>query len=91
MDINKKAKLKALMDIMSEMDDMEMERLSPKEEMFDMEPEKKGLTMIKVEKSKPEMEIEMEPKDEMEMEDEEEVDPQSSLGRLKAKLSKKGY
>jgi hypothetical protein len=27
----------------------------------------------------------------MDMEDEEEVDPQSSLGRLKAKLSKKGY
>ena len=53
----KSAKLKAIMDIISQMDDMEMSRLIPKEEM-DMEsedkmkPEKKGITIIKIQSDK---------------------------------------
>ena len=91
----KSAKLKAIMDIISQMDDMEMDRLMPKDKM-DMEyneeikPEKKGLTIVKLESDKkPMMEMEEED-DSVEMEDDdEEVDPYSVLGRLKAKMKMK--
>ncbi len=87
----KSAKLKAIMDIISQMDDMEMDRLIPKEEM-DMEeikPEKKGLTIVKLESDKkPMMEME-EDKGEEEEDDEEEIDPSSVLGRLQAKMKMK--
>lgn len=92
----KSAKLKAIMDIISQMDDMEMDRLMPKDKM-DMEyneeikPEKKGLTIVKLESDKKPM-MEMEEEDdskEMEEDDEEEVDPYSVLGRLKAKMKMK--
>ena len=94
--IMKSAKLKAIMDIISQMDDMEMDRLMPKDKM-DMEydeeikPEKKGLTIVKLESDKKPM-MEMEEEDdseEMEEDDEEEVDPYSVLGRLKAKMKMK--
>ena len=89
----KSAKLKAIMDIISQMDDMEMDRLMPKDKM-DMEyneeikPEKKGLTIVKLESDKKPM-MEMEEKDDSEEEDDEEVDPYSVLGRLKAKMKMK--
>ena len=90
----KSAKLKAIMDIISQMDDMEMDRLMPKDKM-DMEyneevkPEKKGLTIVKLESDKkPMMEMEEEG-EEMEEDDDEEVDPYSVLGRLKAKMKMK--
>lgn len=89
----KNAKLKAIMDIISQMEDMEMERLMPKEKM-DMEydeevkPEKKGLTIVKLESDKKPM-MEMEEDESEEEEDEEEVDPSSVLGRLKAKMKMK--
>jgi len=88
----KSAKLKAIMDIISQMDDMEMDRLMPKDKM-DMEyneevkPEKKGLTIVKLESDKKPM-MEMEESEETE-EDDEEVDPYSVLGRLKAKMKMK--
>lgn len=92
--IMKNAKLKAIMDIISQMEDMEMERLMPKEKM-DMEydeeikPEKKGLTIVKLESDKkPMMEME-EDEGEEEENDEEEVDPSSVLGRLQAKMKMK--
>jgi len=86
----KNAKLKAIMDIISQMEDMEMDRLMPKEKM-DMEydeeikPEKKGLTIVKLESDKKPM-MEMEEEGEEMEEDEEEIDPSSVLGRLKAKM-----
>ena len=89
----KKAKLKAIMDIISQMDDMEMDRLMPKDKM-DMEyneeikPEKKGLTIVKLESDKKPM-MEMEEEDDSEEEDDDEVDPYSVLGRLKAKMKMK--
>ena len=90
----KNAKLKAIMDIISQMEDMEMERLMPKEKM-DMEydeeikPEKKGLTIVKLESDKkPMMEME-EDESEEEEDDGEEVDPSSVLGRLQAKMKMK--
>ena len=91
-DLMKKAKVKAIMDIMSQMEDMELERLMPKsEEMPDMEemkPEKKGITIVKLQSSKnPEMEMEEEDEGEEE-DDEESIDPYSALGRLKAKIKK---
>jgi hypothetical protein len=52
--IMKQAKMKAIMDIISQMEDMELEKLMPKE-MSDMEkikPEKKGITIVKVESNK---------------------------------------
>lgn len=91
----KQAKLKAIMDIISQMDDLEMEKLMPKEmaeempmeEMKEIKPEKKGITIVKLESNKkPEMEMEEEGEEE---EDEEEIDPYSTLGRLKAKLKGK--
>jgi hypothetical protein len=92
--IMKQAKLKAIMDIISQMDDMEMDRLMPKDKM-DMEydeeikPEKKGLTIVKLESDKkPMMEME-EDESEEEEGDEEEVDPSSVLGRLQAKMKMK--
>ena len=101
--IMKSAKLKAIMDIISQMDDMEMDRLMPKdkmdmeydeeikeEKMYDMEekPVKKGITIMKLESSKkPKMEMEEEG-EEMEEEDDEEIDPLSSLARLKERLKK---
>lgn len=91
--IMKNAKLKAIMDIISQMEDMEMERLMPKEKM-DMEydeeikPEKKGLTIVKLESDKKPM-MEMEEDESEEEEDEEEVDPSSVLGRLQAKMKMK--
>ena len=91
----KSAKLKAIMDIISQMDDMEMDRLMPKDKMDmeyneEMKPEKKGLTIVKLESDKkPMMEMEEEEGDEMEEDDDEEVDPYSVLGRLKAKMKMK--
>ena len=91
--IMKSAKLKAIMDIISQMDDMEMDRLMPKDKM-DMEydeeikPEKKGLTIVKLESDKKPM-MEMEEEDDSEEEDDEEVDPYSVLGRLKSKMKMK--
>ena len=89
----KGAKMKAIMDIISQMDDMELSRLMPKDEMgmepmdeeIMMKPEKKGITIMKLEASKkPEIE-----EDEMEEEDDEEsIDPLSSLARLKERLKK---
>ena len=91
-DLMKKAKIKAIMDIISQMEDMELERLMPKsEEMPEMEevkPEKKGITIVKLQSSKnPEMEMEEEDEGEEEN-DEESIDPYSALGRLKAKIKK---
>ena len=90
----KQAKLKAIMDIISQMDDLEMDRMMPKEmeqeKMYDMEekPVKKGITIMKLESSKkPKMEMEEEGED-MEEEDDEEIDPLSSLARLKERLKK---
>ena len=90
----KQAKLKAIMDIISQMDDLEMDRMMPKEmeqeKMYDMEekPVKKGITIMKLESSKkPKMEMEEEEGEEME-EDDEEIDPLSSLARLKERLKK---
>jgi hypothetical protein len=91
--IMKNAKLKAIMDLISQMEDMEMDRLMPKDKM-DMEydeeikPEKKGLTIVKLESDKKPM-MEMEEEGEEMEEDEEEVDPSSVLGRLKAKMKMK--
>jgi hypothetical protein len=91
--IMKNAKLKAIMDIISQMEDMEMDRLMPKDKM-DMEygegikPEKKGLTIVKLDSDKKPM-MEMEEEGEEIEEDEEEVDPSSVLGRLKAKMKMK--
>jgi hypothetical protein len=92
--IMKQAKLKAIMDIISQMDDLEMDRMMPKEigekNMYDMEekPVKKGITIMKLESSKkPKMEMEEESED-MEEEDDEEIDPLSSLARLKERLKK---
>ena len=91
----KGAKMKAIMDIISQMDDMELSRLMPKDKM-DMEsmdeemmkPEKKGITIMKLESSrKPKLEIEEDEDDDME-EDDEEIDPLSSLARLKERLKK---
>jgi hypothetical protein len=93
--IMKSAKLKAIMDIISQMDDMEMDRLMPKDKM-DMEyneeikPEKKGLTIVKLESDKkPMMEMEEEDDSEEMEDDDEEIDPYSVLGRLKAKMKMK--
>jgi hypothetical protein len=92
--IMKQAKLKAIMDIISQMDDLEMDRMMPKEmeeeKMYDMEekPVKKGITIMKLESSKkPKMEMEEEG-DDMEEDDDEEIDPLSSLARLKERLKK---
>jgi hypothetical protein len=92
--IMKQAKLKAIMDIISQMDDLEMDRMMPKdmeeEKMYDMEekPVRKGITIMKLESSKkPKMEMEEEG-EEMEEEDDEEIDPLSSLARLKERLKK---
>jgi hypothetical protein len=93
--IMKQAKLKAIMDIISQMDDLEMDRMMPKEmeqeKMYDMEekPVKKGITIMKLESSKkPKMDMEEEEGEDMEEEDEEEIDPLSSLARLKERLKK---
>jgi hypothetical protein len=92
--IMKQAKLKAIMDIISQMDDLEMDRMMPKEmeeEGDDMEekPVKKGITIMKLESSKkPKMEMEEEEGDDMEEDDDEEIDPLSSLARLKERLKK---
>lgn len=90
--IMKQAKMKAIMDIISQMEDMELERLMPKSEempeMEEMKPEKKGITIVKLQSSKnPEMEMEEEDEGE-EKDDEESIDPYSALGRLKAKIKK---
>ena len=81
------------MDIISQMEDMELERLMPKEmsDMEEIKPEKKGITIVKVQASKkPEMEMEEESEDEEDEEDGEEeensIDPSSSLARLKQRL-----
>lgn len=90
----KKAKMKAIMDIMSQMEDMELERLMPKSEempdMEEMEPEKKGITIVKLQSSKkPEMEMEEEEENESEDgEEEDSIDPYSALGRIKARMKK---
>ena len=92
-DLIKKAKIKAIMDIMSQMEDMELERLMPKsEEMSDIEemkPESKGITIMKIKSSKtPEIEMEDESEEE-DSEEESSIDPYSALGRLKAKMKKR--
>ena len=87
--IMKEAKLKAIMDIISQMEDMEFERLMPKEmsDMEEIKPEKKGITIVKVQASKkPEMEMEEESEGEEEGEEENSIDPSSSLARLKQRL-----
>jgi len=88
--IMKEAKLKAIMDIISQMEDMEIERLMPKEmsDMEEIKPEKKGITIVKVQASKkPEMEMEeSEDEEEKGEEDENSIDPSSSLARLKQRL-----
>ena len=50
----KDAKMKAIMDIISQMDDMELSRLMPKDEtdMESVKPEKKGITIVKLESNK---------------------------------------
>ena len=88
--IMKQAKMKAIMDIISQMEDMELKRLMPKEmsDMEEVKPEKKGITIVKLQSSKnPEMEMEEEDEGEEE-DDEESIDPYSALGRLKAKIKK---
>ena len=88
--IMKQAKMKAIMDIISQMEDMELERLMPKEmsDMEEVKPEKKGITIVKMQASKkPEMEMEEESEDEEDGEEEENsIDPNSSLARLKQRL-----
>lgn len=87
--IMKEAKLKAIMDIISQMEDMELERLMPKEmsDMEEVKPEKKGITIVKVQASKkPEMEMEEESEGEEEGEEENSIDPNSVLERLRKKL-----
>lgn len=94
-DLEKKAKIKAIMDIMSQMDDMDLERLIPKSEDMsmsedDMKPEEKGITIMKIQSSKtPEIEMEDDSEDDgMSEDDSEEIDPYSNLARLKARLRK---
>jgi len=83
----KKAKLKAIMDIIGEMDDMKLEKLMPKPieleegEEMEMKPEKKGITIVKLESDKEPMEGEEEGEEE-----EESIDPYSNLARLKKRL-----
>lgn len=50
----KDAKMKAIMDIISQMDDMELNRLMPKDkiDMESVKPEKKGITIVKLESNK---------------------------------------
>jgi len=93
--IMKQAKLKAIMDIISQMDDLEMDRMMPKEmeeegEDIEEKPVKKGITIMKLESSKkPKMEMDEEEEGEdMEEENDEEIDPLSSLARLKERLKK---
>ena len=81
------------MDIISQMDDMEMDRLMPKDKMDmeyneEMKPKKKGITIVKLESDKKPM-MEMEEDEGEEEEDDEEVDPSSVLGRLQAKMKMK--
>ena len=61
-------------------------------QLIEIKPEKKGITIVKVQASKkPEMEMEEEEEDESEDDSEEEssIDPYSALGRLKAKMKMK--
>lgn len=95
----KDAKMKAIMDIISQMDDMELSRLMPKDKMESMDsmeseemakPEKKGITIVKLESNKT-PEIEMEDDSEEEDNNEEEsIDPYSALARIKARMKMKG-
>ena len=93
--IMKEAKLKAIMDIISQMDDMELEKLTKSEEMSDMgemKPEKKGITIVKLQSSKtPEIELEDDSEEDnsMENDSEESIDPYSALARLKEKIKMK--
>lgn len=94
-DLNLKAKLKAIVNIINEMDDMELNDMAKEEE-----PKKEGITMVSI-KAKPSNEDTMEEneppentaKDQMEdvaegeaPETEEEADPNSVLGRLRKRL-----
>ena len=96
--IMKQAKMKAIMDIISQMDDMELEKLMPKSkemsDMVEMKPEKKGITIVKLQSSKtPEIELEDDSEEDnsMENDSEESIDPYSALARLKEKIKiKKG-
>ena len=96
--IMKEAKLKAIMDIISQMDEMELEKIMPmsKEmsDMGEMKPEKKGITIVKLQSSKtPEIELEDDSEEDnsMENDSEESIDPYSALARLKEKIKiKKG-
>lgn len=94
-DLMKKAKMKAIIDIMSQMDDMDLERLMPKSEDMstsedDINPDKKGITIMKIQSSKtPEIEMEDDSEDDgMSEDDSEKIDPYSNLARLKARLRK---
>ena len=87
-DMGTKAKIKAILSIIDQMDEMELEGLSGGEE------KPVGVTMVSVEK-KPQMEEPMEDTSEDQMEDvaeeespetEEEMDPNSALGRLRKRL-----
>jgi len=94
----KDAKMKAIMDIISQMDDMELSRLIPKDKMESMDsmeseemikPEKKGITIVKLESNKT-PEIEMEDDNEESNNEEDSIDPYSALARIKARMKMKG-
>ena len=95
----KDAKMKAIMDIISQMDDMELTRLIPKDKMESMDsmeseemikPEKKGITIVKLESNKtPEIEME-DDNEESNNEEDDFIDPYSALARIKARMKIKG-
>jgi hypothetical protein len=82
-EMNIKSKLKAILDIINEMDEMELnDMVSPEEESMEEEGMPKKVTMVSI-KAKP-MEKETMPEEEEIPEEEE--DPNSSLGRLRKRL-----
>lgn len=95
----KDAKMKAIMDIISQMDDMELSRLMPKDKIESMDsmdseemikPEKKGITIVKLESNKtPEIEME-DDSEEKDNNEEDSIDPYSALARIKARIKMKG-
>ena len=81
-EMNIKSKLKAILDIINEMDEMELNDMVSPEESMEEEGMPKKVTMVSI-KAKP-MEEESMP-EEKEIPEEEE-DPNSSLGRLRKRL-----
>jgi hypothetical protein len=88
-DLNLKSKLKAIFNIINEMDDMELKDMASSEE-----EDPKKITMVSI-KAKPMEEDMMEEEDIMgdvaeteapETEEEEKEDPNSALGRLRKRL-----